>query len=180
MKFISLLTLLALVLPFAASAQEFKVSSNSIKNGGTIEPDQVYNGFGCNGNNLSPDLSWENPPEGTRSFAITAYDPDAPTGSGWWHWVAFNIPVNARRLNEGDSGKHMPHGTIESRTDFGEKKFGGSCPPEGDKPHRYQYTLWALNTDKLELAPRSSAAMVGYFLNKHKITSLTIEALYGR
>ena len=95
--------------------------------------EQVYNGFGCTGKNLSPQLSWDKAPSGTKSFAITAYDPDAPTGSGWWHWIAFNIPASVNSLDSGASGNSMPAGTVESRTDYGSTGFGGACPPVGDK-----------------------------------------------
>ncbi|MCD8522210.1 MAG: YbhB/YbcL family Raf kinase inhibitor-like protein [Saccharospirillaceae bacterium] len=141
---------------------------------------QEFNGFGCDGGNVSPQLSWTGAPEGTKSFAITAYDPDAPTGSGWWHWLVFNIPADITHLKAGASGQSMPEGSTESRTDYGVPGFGGACPPKGDKAHRYQFTVYALNTDTLDLAPDSSGALVGYYLNGHALAKATLEALYQR
>jgi hypothetical protein len=159
---------------------EFRVQSSDISNGTPMPKAQEFNGFGCEGDNLSPQLSWSGAPEGTKSFAITAYDPDAPTGSGWWHWLAFNIPADITSLKTGASGNTMPEGSTESRTDYGVPGFGGACPPKGDKAHRYQFTVFALNTDKLDLAPDSSGALVGYYLNGHALAKTTLEALYQR
>ena len=144
---------------------------------------QEFSGFGCNGGNLSPQLSWSNVPQGTKSFAITAYDPDAPTGSGWWHWVAVNIPTSTTSLETGagsENSKNMPAGSQMFRTDYGSKSFGGACPPEGDKVHRYQFKVFALDVDKLELPGEGSAALVGYYLNSHALETATLEALYQR
>jgi Raf kinase inhibitor-like YbhB/YbcL family protein len=163
-----------------AQASEWKLTSHDIAQGKTLTNAQVFNGFGCTGENISPNLAWGKAPAGTKSLAITAYDPDAPTGSGWWHWVAFNIPANTTEIATGASGKAMPAGTIESETDFDATGFGGACPPQGDKPHRYQFTVWALNVDKLDLDAASSSAKVGYFLHQHAIDKTTLEAVYSR
>ena len=132
------LLLVVALLPAAAfAAGSFTLSSAEIKPGATVAEAQVFKGFGCEGGNVSPSLAWKNAPAGTKSFALTVYDPDAPTGSGWWHWVMFNIPadVNALPAGAGDSaGGKAPRGAIQSRTDFGKPGYGGPCPPQGDRP----------------------------------------------
>ncbi|MCE3006676.1 MAG: YbhB/YbcL family Raf kinase inhibitor-like protein [Rickettsiales bacterium] len=165
------------------AAPSISLSSRNITPGKPLANEQVYNSFGCTGKNLSPQLAWSNIPPGTRSLAITMFDPDAPTGSGWWHWVVFNIPVSTMTLQEGASGKtgaeNMPAGAIESRTDFGTTGYGGPCPPPG-RTHRYITTLWALNVDSLPLDKDASGAMVGFYLNQHKIASAAITTTFGR
>jgi hypothetical protein len=143
----------------------------------------VFKGFGCKGGNVSPALAWKNVPTGTKSFAVTVYDPDAPTGSGWWHWVVFNLPATTTSLAQGAgdpaTGK-MPTGAIQSRTDFGTPGWGGPCPPRGDKPHRYIFTVHALKTDRLDLGPDTPAAMVGFMLNADGLGKASFVARYGR
>ena len=116
----------------------------------------------------------------TADSVINSYDPDAPTGSGWWHWVAFNMPADTQGLAEGASGASMPEGTVESRTDFGSIGFGGACPPVGDKPHRYIVSVFALDTDRLDLDAQTPAAQVGYYLNAHTIEKAVLTGLYSR
>ncbi len=141
----------------------------------------VFNSFGCTGENKSPELKWGTPPEGTKSLALTVYDPDATTGSGWWHWTVFNIPVSARKLSLGEAFKTRSlAGSVEGRTDFGKQGYGGPCPPEGDKPHRYIFTLYALKDAKLKLNADSSGAMVGYTLNEKMISKTTLIGTFGR
>lgn len=164
-------------------ALAFTLKSPQMTDGGTLDAQQILNGFGCSGGNLSPELAWDEPPKGTRSFAVTVYDPDAPTGSGWWHWVVFNIPAQSRALPSGAgelAGKSLPPGAVQSRTDFGHPGFGGACPPEGDKPHRYQFTVHALDVEKLDLEPDASAAMVGFMLNAHTLARAQLTVTYGR
>src|SRR5437762_12712379 len=134
-------------LPLAAlAASAFSLESAEVKPGATIVAAQLYKGFGCDAGNVSPALAWKNPPAGTKSFAVTVYDPDAPTGSGWWHWLVFNIPPTAMALPAGASAaRGLPAGTVEGVTDFGKPGYGGACPPKGDKPHRYFFTVYALN-----------------------------------
>jgi Raf kinase inhibitor-like YbhB/YbcL family protein len=167
----------------ALAADPFTLQSSEIKPGSTIAEAQVFKGFGCDGGNVSPSLSWKNAPPGTKSFAVTVYDPDAPTGSGWWHWVLFNIPVNVMSLPRGignPASGQTPKGAIQSKTDFGKPGYGGPCPPKGDKPHRYIFTVYALKVDKIDADENASGALVGYMLNANKLGAATFTAMYGR
>jgi hypothetical protein len=162
-------------------AQEFTLKSNDLS--GQLTESQVFSGFGCTGKNISPSLNWINAPKDTKSFAFTVYDPDAPTGSGWWHWVVFNIPsdIDELKADAGNSQKGLaPKGSIQSITDFGSLGFGGACPPKGDKPHRYVFTVYALDVAKLDLDEKAPPAMVGFFLNQHVIAKASLIAYYGR
>jgi Raf kinase inhibitor-like YbhB/YbcL family protein len=167
----------------SAQAADFSISSPSLKPGGTLPAKHVFNGFGCTGANISPALSWFNAPAGTQSFAITVYDPDAPTGSGWWHWVAYNIPATTQSVSEGSgaaNGQQLPVGTTHGKTDFGTVGYGGACPPAGDKAHRYIFTVHALKTPKIDLPPDASAAMIGFMIHMNKLGSTSLEVTYGR
>ena len=164
-----------------AYAQGFTLTSVDL--GGQLTLDQVFSGFGCNGKNISPSLQWTNAPDNTRSFAVTVYDPDAPTGSGWWHWVIFDIPSGISRLQTGagDPGKNLaPKGSIQSMTDYGRPGFSGACPPPGDRPHRYVFTVYALDVEKLGLDEKAPPAMVGFALNQHALAKASLIAYYGR
>jgi len=166
-----------------AQAAGFTLSSPTIKPGSMLSDAQVFKGFGCEGKNISPALKWSGAPSGTKSYAVTVYDPDAPTGSGWWHWVVYNIPASASELPEGAGaadGKGMPAGAVQGRTDFGAAGFGGACPPAGDKPHRYIFAVYALKTDKIEAPADASAALVGFMVNANKLGKASFEAKYGR
>jgi len=170
---------LLMLLSTNALAQGFTLSSSDIQ--GQLSNDQVFNSFGCSGKNISPQLSWKNAPAGTKSFAVTAYDPDAPTGSGWWHWVVFNIEKSVAGLKTGASASsNMPAGSIESANSYGSKAFGGACPPVGDKPHRYVFTVYALDIEKIEQDADARAELIGFFLNSHAIAKASIMAYYGR
>ena len=172
--------LLAIVMANAASAQDFKLSSSSIAEGAQLASSFVFAGFGCEGGNQSPQLSWSGAPEGTKSFAITAYDPDAPTGSGWWHWNAVNIPASVTSLELGASGDgKMPAGAVEIANDYGAAGFGGACPPPGEV-HRYVFTVHALATDRLELPENPSNALAGFMIGANTIESARITAVYSR
>lgn len=178
----SLLAAAALASLTPALAAEFTLTSTDMTAGKPLKAAQVFSGFGCTGGNISPQLSWSNPPVGTRSFVVTAYDPDAPTGSGWWHWVLFNIPAGTSSLSAGagtDPAK-LPTGAIQSRTDFGVPGFGGACPPPGDKPHRYIFKVTALKVEKLDLSPDSSAALVGFMTRMNSLGSAELTAIFGR
>lgn len=166
----------------AAFAADFTISSHDMNAQHPLAMNQVFNGFGCTGKNLSPQLSWQHAPANTKSFAITLYDPDAPTGSGWWHWTVINIPATIHQLPTGAGSKHsnLPVGSMQGRNDFGDFAFGGACPPAGDKPHRYILTVWALDTDTLPVTRNMSAAMIGFMLNAHKLATASLTATYSR
>ena len=177
--------LFAMILTLAAVsvfAAEFRISSPLVKDAGMIGREQVYNGFGCTGANISPELNWQNAPKNTKSFAITVFDPDAP-GSGWWHWVIFNIPAAANKLATGagkPNGGLAPKGSTQSVTDFDAPGYGGPCPPQGDKPHRYVFTMYALNVDRVPLKAETGGAMVEAYLKQNSLGKATFTAVYGR
>jgi Raf kinase inhibitor-like YbhB/YbcL family protein len=162
---------------------DFTLSSADFKDGDYLESELVLSadyGFGCSGGNRSPQLSWGDPPAGTQSFALTCYDPDAPTGSGFWHWVVVNIPANARELagGAGSAGGALPEGALQVRTDFGAPGYGGPCPPQGDHPHRYIFTLHAVGVPSLPVTVDTSAAVVGFQLHFNTVGTATLMGLY--
>jgi len=173
---------LACTLDAAAADSVFRLQSPSVAPNGMISNDQVYSGFGCSGKNISPALSWKGAPRDTRSFALTVYDPDAPTGSGWWHWVVYNIPADVSELpaGAGNPGGSLPAGALQGHTDFGTSGFGGPCPPAGDKPHRYIFTVYALKADKISVPDEASAAMVGFMIHANSLAKASLTARYGR
>ena len=148
---------------------------------GQMSTNQVFNGFGCTGKNISPQLQWSNAPKGTKSFAITMYDPDAPTGSGWWHWLVFDIKKTTKSINSNASElNQLPTNSIQSKTDYGVKKFGGACPPKGHGFHTYITTVHALDVEKLGLDENASPALVGYMVNSHTIEKSSIVTYFKR
>lgn len=164
-------------------AEPFTLESGTFKNEGMLPDLQVFNGFGCQGKNQSPKLKWTGAPKGTRSFVLTVYDPDAPTGSGWWHWVVYDIPAEVRQLDAAagaEQGLAMPPGSRQGRNDFGTYDFGGACPPAGDKPHRYVFTLYALKTDHLAVPAEASPALIGFMTHQNTIAQATITGRYAR
>ena len=163
-----------------------QISSNSFKDGDYLGPDHVLSadyGFGCAGANKSPHLKWEGAPAGTKSFAVTCFDPDAPTGSGFWHWVLVNIPASVTELalDAGNpaSGK-LPAGALEVRTDFGKPGYGGPCSPPNDHPHRYLFTLHAVAAEALPVTADTSAAVVGFNLHFQTLEKATLMGLFKR
>ena len=180
--------LLALALTGAAmhaatadAAGDFQVSVDGYASTHPIPDEQVFEGFGCHGGNRSPAVSWTNVPAGTQSFAVTLYDPDAPTGSGFWHWVVFDIPASAGGLPAGASASgSLPKGAIEGHTDFGAKRYGGPCPPAGDKPHRYVLTVHALKVPTLGLTPDATGALASFAARGNTLAKATATGRYGR
>jgi hypothetical protein len=171
---------IALSIFFSATmifAQNFTLSSSDLQ--GQLTSKQVFNGFGCTGENISPELSWKDAPKGTKSFAVTVYDPDAPTGSGWWHWVTFDISKDKFTLPTG-FGNSESKDVIQSITDYGKSGFGGACPPVGDKAHRYVFTVYALDIETLGLDKNASPALVGFYLNAHSLAKASLISYYGR
>lgn len=174
------LTAAAAATPAARGA--FALRSADISAGRPIASAQVLDGMGCDGQSLSPQLSWKGAPAGTKAFAITMYDPDAPTGSGWWHWVVYNIPASVTSLptGAGDKSKNLlPVGAASGNTDFGSPGYGGPCPPPGDKPHRYVLTVYALD-DTLSIPQGVTAAYIGFNIHAHTLGKATLMANYGR
>lgn len=159
-------------------ADEFQLKSNDIEHGVFMKNTFEFQGFGCSGENKSPQLSWTGAPIATKAFAIMAYDPDAPTGSGWWHWQVVNIPAEVTSITSGN-GLLDYKGIINITNDYGHKGFGGACPPQGHGAHRYQFTIYALSK-KLELPADASGALTGYMVKANALASSTIEALYKR
>ena len=169
--------------PKRPSRPQFKLASPDIKPNGPIAMEQVFNGFGCSGRNISPALKWTGAPADTKSFALLVHDPDAPTGgAGWWHWVVVNIPASATELSK-DAGKadgsNLPQGAAQVATDFGSAGWGGPCPPVGDKPHRYNFTLYALKTDRLDVQD-ATASLAGYMINANAIARAKLTGKFGR
>jgi Raf kinase inhibitor-like YbhB/YbcL family protein len=172
------LTLIAVLAPTIAFADSpFTVSSTDLKDGKSLGEAQVANTFGCTGGNQSPQLSWKNASEGTKSFAVTVYDPDAPTGSGWWHWVLFDVPAATTSLA---AGAALPTGAKAGRNDGGAREFGGACPPPGDKAHHYVVTVFALKVEALPVPADATSALIGHMLNANALAKATLTATYKR
>lgn len=180
MKKIGIIGAALLLWAGAALGEGFTLTSGVT---GQFTMTQEYDGFGCKGENTSPALNWENAPKGTKSFAVTLYDPDAPTGSGWWHWVVFNIPASVHGLAE-NAGKgddsNLPKGAVQSMTSYGVPGFGGACPPVEDKPHRYVFTVYALDVETLGVDADATPALAGYMLNAHALGKASVMLYYGR
>lgn len=176
-----LTTVLLILLTQSVFAAGFTLKTSSFDVKKPLPNKHVFNGFGCSGENVSPELEWSGAPKDTKSFAIMVYDPDAPTGSGWWHWTVANIPANVSKIEEGASAaKKLPPGSVEGRTDFGAPGFGGACPPQGNKPHRYIFSIYALKTDKLDINGEASGAMVGFNVLANTIDKASFTVKYGR
>src|SRR2546428_323035 len=160
----------------------FSVTSSSFNDGDYLNLEHVLSdayGFGCAGQNISPQLSWTGAPEGTRSFAVTCFDPDASIGSGFWHWVAVNIPADVTSLPAGASGQ-LPADVLEIRNDYSKPGYGGPCPPEGDHPHRYLFTVHAVGIEALSVTAETSPAVVGFNLHFNTLETAPIMGLYKR
>lgn len=182
MKIVSIF-LAAVALAVTAPARaDMQLMSDDIAEGQPLGIDQVFDGFGCTGANVSPHLAWSGAPPETQSYIVTVYDPDAPTGSGWWHWTVFNIPATQTFLprDAGNRAGGLPAGAVEGRTDYGATGFGGACPPEGDPPHRYVFTVFAMPIAELPLDGGASGALVGFFAQNQSLARATLTATYGR
>ena len=162
----------------AAMAADFELGSKTLKAGSPISPENYWNNFGCSGGNVMPDLAWKNAPTDTKSFAVTFYDRDAPTGSGFWHWVAYDIPASATSLPGGLNGGTLPTGAVEGNTDLGKPGFFGPCPPVGRK-HNYVFTVHALKVDKLPVDKAASPALIGFFLWQNTLAKTSLEVTAG-
>ncbi len=154
----------------------FKLTGTELKNNETLPNAQVYKGYGCNGGNVSPQLSWQNAPNNTKSFAIICHDPDAPRPNGWYHWLVVNIPNNTTSVQKGEKIK----GALETVTDFGSSGYGGACPPVGHGIHRYNFTIYALDTEKLNVSQNTKPKEVEAEVLKHTVAKSTITGLFER
>lgn len=161
----------------------FVLTSTDVAEQQTLAKTFVHSAMGAGGENLSPQLAWSGAPEGTKSFALTLYDPDAPTGSGWWHWVVYDLPASCTGLPRGAgsaAGGALPTGAKQGRTDFGEPGYGGAAPPPGHGPHRYIFTLHALNVEKLDVPADATAAYVGFMIHFARLGEARLTAKYER
>ncbi|MCZ4058925.1 kinase inhibitor [Pantoea sp. LMR881] len=154
--------------------------AEDFNDGDKMPEKHVFNGMGYQGENLSPHLAWEDAPEGTKSFVVTCYDPDAPTGSGWWHWVVANLPASTASLPQGagSGAASLPAGAVQTRTDFGKAGYGGAAPPQGES-HRYIFSVHALDVDKIEVDEGASGAMVGFNVHFHVLASASVTVMYS-
>jgi Raf kinase inhibitor-like YbhB/YbcL family protein len=174
----STLFTLSVLVASTAQAGDFQLHSAAFATG-KLGPAQIANGFGCSGGNLSPDLQWSNPPAGTKSYAVTLYDPDAPTGSGWWHWAIVNLPASADGLPAGLKAGQLPADARELNTDGGVPGFMGACPPAGEI-HRYVLTVFALKVDRLDLPATATPALLGFMLRDVTLARASLTALGSR
>jgi Raf kinase inhibitor-like YbhB/YbcL family protein len=182
------LTFLAAICTFCFSANfanaAMTISSPDFKDGEMIKEANVYKGFGCNGKNISPQIVINDIPKDAKSLALTVYDPDAPTGSGWWHWIVYNIPSTTKTIFSGDkkiaTWVSFGREAVFGRNDFGTYNYGGPCPPIGHGKHHYVLTIYALNVEKLTLPKDASAALIGYNINANVIEKASITAIYQR
>jgi len=179
----SFLAFMALAAADAGGAQAFELKSPDIGEGKKIDMKHVYDSFGCTGGNVSPELVWTDPPPETKSFAVLMHDPDAPTGgAGFWHWLVVDIPASERGLKRGAgdaSGRNLPAGAHMLETDFGEKAYGGPCPPPG-APHRYIITVYALKVATLGDDAKGRTAIAGFTINQHALAKATLTGVFGR
>jgi Raf kinase inhibitor-like YbhB/YbcL family protein len=167
-------------------AMSFKLTSQSFRDGDYLADVHILSkdfGFGCAGGNRSPHLAWSDAPSGTKSFAVTCFDPDAPTGSGFWHWLVVNIPATVTELplDAGNlqAGK-LPAGALQTRTDLGNTGYIGPCPPPNDHPHRYIFTVFAVSQETLPVTSDTSAAVVGFNLHFNTLAKATLMGLFKR
>lgn len=179
MRFIPFVFLAGVSFASHAGGASFKLTSNDFKDGAFLPSVYAYDKNGCGGENVSPQLEWKNPPTGTKSFALTMFDPDAPTGHGWWHWIALDIPAKMNAVPQGFGNKKMP-GIREGKNDFNESGYGGPCPPMGNDPHRYVFTLYALSVEKIDVSADAAPKDVSKALEKKMLGKAELMGRYQR
>jgi Raf kinase inhibitor-like YbhB/YbcL family protein len=169
--------------PFARlpEAASFTVTSTTVEDGAAWSPEQYSGVFGVpGGKDVSPQLSWHGAPDGTKSYAVTCYDPDAPTGSGFWHWVVADIPATTTELAEGagdDTGSGLPEGALTLRNDAGTARFVGAAPPAGHGPHRYFVVVHALDVESIGVAADATPAVLGFTMFGHVLGRAVLVAI---
>jgi Raf kinase inhibitor-like YbhB/YbcL family protein len=157
----------------------FQLTSATITDGQPLPNAQVSGIMGAGGQDVSPQLSWSGFPEETRSFAVSVYDPDAPTLSGFWHWALANLPANVTELAEGaGDGSTLPGGALTLRNDAGQRRYIGAAPPAGHGVHRYYITVAAVDVEKLDLPDDATPAFLGFNLFQHAIARAVIHGTY--
>jgi Raf kinase inhibitor-like YbhB/YbcL family protein len=167
---------------YLPAVPSFALESSDVADGQQMSDAQVYNGFGMTGQNVSPHLRWHGFPAETKGFAVTCYDPDAPTGSGWWHMIVLDVPVSVTELPTGAvSGDKsgLPSGAFCVRNDFGSKDFGGAAPPAGDLPHRSVVAVHALDVDSLGLDSDVTPAVAGFNVGFHTLARAVMTPVYS-
>ncbi len=181
MRFRSCLPVAAAVF-LATPAAAFEVTSPAFDDGARIPHAHVYRGFGCDGDNVSPALTWSGVPDDTESLAVTVHDPDAPKAGGWWHWLVVNLPPGTTKLprGAGSGGDGLPEGAVQTRTSFKEPGYGGPCPPEGHGTHHYHVTVHALDSASLDVGPGTRPAEVKARLAEHRLAKGTLTGIYSR
>jgi len=158
------------LLPPVAS---FTLTSDDVADGKPLDAKFAHPSVG--GDNVSPHLAWSGQPEATRGFVVTCFDPDAPTGSGFWHWSLVNVPASVTSLPQGAA---PPEGAFAVRNDYGEREYGGAAPPAGDRPHRYVFAVHALDVATLDVTPDASPAYIGFNLAFHTIARATLRPTF--
>lgn len=156
----------------------FELRSDDVQDGRPLAMPQVSGVLGAGGEDASPHLAWSGVPDGTQSYAVTVYDPDAPTASGFWHWAAFNIPADVTELPSGASGKKMPAGAVELKNDGGTVGYVGAAPPPGHGPHHYWVVVHAVDVPKLEVPAEASCAFLGFNLFSHSLGRAVLVPTY--
>ena len=162
---------------FLPAVPSFALTSSDVSDGAPMDSTFAHGSVG--GENLSPQLAWSGFPEGTASFAVTCYDPDAPTPSGFWHWVVANLPASVTELRRGAGSEVEGDGWISTRNDLGTRGYGGSAPPAGDRPHRYYFVVHAVDVDRLDVTPDASPAFVSFNLAFHTLARAVITPTYA-
>jgi hypothetical protein len=159
----------------------FTVTSTDVAEGQSLAGAQVFNDFGVTGDNISPRLSWQGAPEQTQSYVVTCFDPDAPIVSGFWHWIAVDIPAEVTELaaGAGAGDDSLPGGAFHVRNDFGSLAYGGAAPPQGDRAHRYYFVVHAVDVPKLGVDGSVSPAVVGFNLAFHTLARAIITPVFG-
>ncbi len=168
---------------FLPPLPSFTVASTDVADGAALKRDQVSAMMGAGGGDVSPELRWTGFPEATRSFAVTVYDPDAPTGSGFWHWAVCNIPASVTELPRGagaPDGGALPDSALTLRNDGGVRGYMGAAPPEGHGPHRYVFAVHAVDVDVLDVGPDASPAILGFNLAFHALARAVLVATHER